>query len=495
MEQDNASNFLSHAERLSELGCFEWNFEQNKIEWSDGLYHIFGLEPQQFEATFEAFLERVLPEDREQVKQAVEQAVTSGETFKSVERILHSTGEIRYLESRGEVLKDDEGKPKSLIGVCRDVTVTKNLETQLRESQKMEAVGRLAAGIAHDFNNLLTVVSVNADLLLLPKASSREVAVKYTQAISDAAHRARNLTSQLLMFSRTIVPNEKVLCLNEHLRSSAELFQSLLGDRIRYVTELRPELPFIRVDQSHLDQALVNLTVNARDAMSDGGELTVRTNLETVADRCSVAPGEYVSLEFSDTGVGVSQDDADHLFEPFFTTKPGGTGLGLAVIFGVVKEWGGSVQIQSRSEGGTTARILIPVTEKPSDNPKKQGEQPAEAGTERILVVDDQSQVRAATSYALRRSGYEVVEAQDAEQALRIARAQGGVDLLLTDVVMPGLTGPQLANEIRAEFPQAKVLFVSGYEDTRLRIDSAHLQKPYSINELLRNVRTILDQP
>lgn len=492
-----AASFLNHAERLSGFGCFDWDIRTNKVLWTDGLYHIYGLKPQEHEATLEAFMERVVPEDREQVQTAVQSALEGGGSFTSVERITHSSGEVRHLESRGEVLYGEDGQPARLIGVCRDVTSTKLLESQLRSSQKMEAVGRLAAGVAHDFNNLLTVISVNADLLLMPKAAEPALAVKYTEAIQDAANRASSLTSQLLMFSRQVLPQEQVLCLNRRLEMSEDLLKSLLGDRIEYRTELQEGLPCIRVDESHLDQALVNLTVNAREAMPDGGVFSIRTHVteidETTSTSGELKPGRYVALTMKDTGTGVAGEDADKVFEPFFSTKPGGTGLGLAVVYGVVKDWCGSVTVNSEPAEGTSVRILIPVEEATTEGETAEASG-IRVGSERILVVEDQSQVRSATCYALRRNGYEVLEAENGEQALHITQSvSGDIDLLLTDVYMPGLTGPQLAEKVLRDYPDMKVLYITGYGDVQIRMDEAHLPKPYSINQLLDNVRSALD--
>ena len=490
---ETAAHFLENAESLAEIGCFEWDIQANHVRWSDGLYRIYGLEPQEFKATLEGFLERVVVEDRDKVQSAVQTALETGGTFQSVERITHSSGEIRFLQSRGKVISDANGQPQRLIGVCQDVTETKDLENQLRQSQKMEAVGRLAAGIAHDFNNFLTVINLNAELLQLQPNSSK--VQTFANAIQDAATRASNLTSQLLMFGRKATFNEKVVNLNHQLLEAKELLGSLLGDRISFIVELGENLPHIQVDPSHLDQVLVNLTVNATAALQKGGTFKIQTSSAHLSkDNTEGLPsGDYVTLEISDSGIGMDEAEVEHAFEPFFTNRDDGIGLGLFVVYGVVRDCGGSIQLTSQPGQGSQFRILFPAAASlPTSSSPSEVAQPTSA---RILLVEDEAPVRRATSAALRSNGYEVIEAGDSGKALeQLQSSEEQFDLLMTDVVMPGLTGIELAEKVKVAFPNVRILFTSGYSEPSKDLRPL-LAKPFSIAELLDKIQTCMRNP
>ncbi|MFN3193592.1 MAG: ATP-binding protein [Aureliella sp.] len=502
LEKNAASRFLSHAERLSEFGCFEWDMVTNHVRWSDGLYRIYGLDPEEFEATLEAFLERVVPEDRPQVQTAIQNAIETCGSFSGVERIRHSSGEIRNLESRGEVQVDEHRKPVRLIGVCHDVTKTKQLEDQLRLSQKMEAVGQLAAGVAHDFNNLLTVITVNSDLLLLNTASN-PTASRATAAIQDAAERASNLTAQLLMFGRKAKPNVQVVDLNERIRQSRDLFSSVVGEQIAVELLLEnDELP-VQIDPTHLDQVLVNLVVNGRDAMPQGGRLEIKTARiqdSVVPNNALQRVGEsqcgYLRLTVSDDGEGMDGHSKAHAFDPFFTTKPAGrgTGLGLAVVYGVVQAAGGTIKINSEEGKGTELVIEMPIAEMQNVVPRFQtasllGHQ------QRILLVEDQAPVREATCAALESVGFEVTSCESGSKALLILnRSEDKFDLLITDVIMPEMDGYALVEQATQQRPDLAVLCITGFASSdRSTSGHAHLYKPYSVSELITKVREVLN--
>ncbi|MEM8735105.1 MAG: ATP-binding protein [Planctomycetota bacterium] len=497
LEKNAASRFLSHAERLSEFGCFEWDMVTNHVRWSDGLYRIYGLEPQEFEATLEAFLERVVPEDRPQVQTAVQKAIETCGSFCGVERIRHSSGEIRNLESRGEVQVDDDGKPVRLIGVCHDVTKTKQLEDQLRLSQKMEAVGQLAAGVAHDFNNLLTVITVNSDLLLLNTASN-PTAARATAAIQDAAERASSLTSQLLMFGRKAKPNIQVVDLNAKIRQSRDLFDSVVGEQVSVQFQLEPAEQLVQIDPTHLDQVLVNLVVNGRDAMPDGGTLVIKTARMSdweESDVKTASSGARLRLSVSDNGEGMDTHRRDHAFDPFFTTKPAGkgTGLGLAVVYGVVQAAGGKIEIVSEVGKGTEVLIDLPIAESKAteETPKVVS---VEGERKRVLLVEDQAPVREATSAALQSVGFDVVECDSGRRALELLEpAETVFDLLITDVIMPEMDGYALAEQATNMRPELAVLCITGFANSeRGTSGHLHLYKPYSVAELVSKVHEVL---
>ncbi|MEM7317145.1 MAG: ATP-binding protein, partial [Planctomycetota bacterium] len=443
---------------------------------------------------------RLHTEDAMSVVESLKQAALGNQRLEY--RMLHKDGHEVWIETIVEPVRDEaSGEFTALRGVLSDITVRKRLEDKLRHSQKMEAVGRLAGGVAHDFNNLLTVINAYAELLRLDMEN--EEARQSLKAIQDAANRASNLTAQLLMFARTSVNNVQVISVNSAVKSSEPLLRRLLGRETTFDVSLQHGLPNIKADTSHLDQVLVNLTVNARDAMPEGGSFRIETSrfdsTATESRPGDLAPGEYVAIAVSDTGVGMSEETRAMAFEPFYTTKPvgQGTGLGLAVVYGVIRDCGGTISVSSTVGEGTTITIFFPATEDaPSPSPK---EVPNESsGSELILLVEDEESVRRAASATLRRHGYEVLEANGAQQALSLANdVHGNIALLLTDMAMPGTNGLELANTIRSDYPNVRVLCMSGYShDIFQRRDSAHafLQKPFTGRGLVSKVREVLDE-
>ena len=401
-------------------------------------------------------------------------------------------------------VRDDAGALRGFSKVVRDLTRQRILEEQLRQAQKMEAVGRLTSGVAHDFNNLLTIINGYGQIVLSqlrPNHPAREM----IESITAAGERAARLTSQLLAFSRKAIVDPRELDLNEVVAQSTKLIRRLIGEDIIVATDLDPHLGSVRADPSQIEQVLLNLAVNAKDAMPYGGKLTVETRSVYVreADRATfpdLPKGPYVQLAVSDTGIGMNEEVKSHLFEPFFTTKePGkGTGLGLAVVHGAVKQNGGRVDVYSEIGHGTTFKILLPALNKP---PPASGENPlAPRGTETILLVEDEEHVRKFARLALESQGYRVLTAGSGPDGLeRAAEHTGTIHLLMTDVVMPGMGGREVAEMLRSRLPHLKVLFVSGYTDDAVvrhgivAADDAFLQKPYTPLSLARKIRAVLD--
>ena len=413
----------------------------------------------------------------------------------------------------GEVhanLHFQDGKAVGILGIIRDITDRVRLEDQLRQAQKMEAVGRLAGGVAHDFNNLLTAIGGYSGLLLADLAPSdpRRADV---EEIKKATERAAALTRQLLAFSRRQVLQPRVLDLNAVIAGAEKLLRRLIGENIALVTRFDPALGAVRADAGQIEQVVMNLAVNARDAMESGGTLTMETrNFEVVAtrrmpDRDAMPPGRYAQLRVSDTGTGIDAETKRHIFEPFFTTreKGKGTGLGLATVYGIVKQSGGFIWVDSEPGQGAVFTLDLPQVDALAEGAEPRAEDRAgRVGTETVLVVEDEAQVRTVAREALRVHGYTVLEAPDADVALRIARGSGkAIDLLLTDVVMPGLSGKQLAEILVAEQPGLRVLFMSGYTDDALsshgvlRPGVHYLQKPFSPDLLAQKVREVLNLP
>jgi two-component system cell cycle sensor histidine kinase/response regulator CckA len=404
-------------------------------------------------------------------------------------------------------LMDAQGKFAGLICLVQDLTERKTLEAQFQQAQKMEAVGQLAGGVAHDFNNLLTIISGYSEILLSkmePEDPTRESVL----AISEAGQRAASLTRQLLAFSRKSVLEPKVLDLNVVVRETEKLLRRLIGEDILLAVVLDLTISRVKVDPGQLGQVLINLAVNARDAMPKGGKLTVETrNVELDQEyarlRPEIEPGQYVLLSISDTGSGMTPAVKAHLFEPFFTTKGvgAGTGLGLAVVQGIVKQSGGHVEVYSEPDSGTTFKIYLPAAEEEISAPRGIEAGDAGRGSETVLLVEDEDGVRGLAVLVLQTYGYQVLAAVNGKEALRLVeKHRGGIDVLVTDVVMPGMGGPDLAEALRSRFPLMKVLFSSGYTDDAvvrhglLREKVAFLQKPYTPLTLVRKVRRVLDE-
>ena len=410
----------------------------------------------------------------------------------------------------GEITASIPGQDGRLLGIVRDITDRVRLEDQLRQAQKMEAVGRLAGGVAHDFNNLLTAIGGYSELLLsdLAPGDPRRADV---EEIKRATERAASLTRQLLAFSRRQVLQPRVLDLNVVVGGAEKLLRRLIGEDIRLVTRFEPALGAVRADAGQVEQVVMNLAVNARDAMPAGGTLTVETRNADVTvarrteEQAPMPPGRYVELRVSDTGVGIDAETRRHIFEPFFTTreKGTGTGLGLATVYGIVKQSGGFIWVDSEPGRGATFTIHLPqVAEGVETAEPGRPVRTSIAGTETVLLVEDEAAVRTVARESLRIHGYRVIEAPDGEVALRVAADAGaGIDLLLTDVVMPGLSGPALADRLRAERPGIRVLYMSGYTDDALGPHGVlepglnYLQKPFAPEVLAQKVRQVLDLP
>ena len=446
------------------------------------------------------------PADRERVWAEVQDAVADGRPFELNYRIVTANGDEKWVWEQGRGVTGPDGGLLAVEGFATDTTRQKALEEQLRQAQKMDAVGRLAAGIAHDFNNLLTAIKGTAALMLMDLPDDDPMRADAV-VIGEAADRAATLTRQLLAFGRGHVVRSEILDLNRVVADTAKLLRRLIPSGIELSTVLDPDLATVRADAGQLEQVLVNLVVNARDAMPEGGTVIVETmNLEVdvwpSGWATGLEPGHYVMLVVHDTGTGIDLETQARIFEPFFTTKEvgAGTGLGLSIVYGIVQQSGGVVRVFSRPGAGTTFRLLFPrAALQPSAN---EGEMPAVAergwsGT--VLLVDDEPAVRRATHRMLERAGFAVIDAPNGEEALRIARAHPGpIDLLVTDVVMPLMGGPELAGHLARERPDTPVLFLSGYSEEnafpggRGGTDGRFLHKPFTLETLMEAAGRLL---
>ncbi len=402
----------------------------------------------------------------------------------------------------------DDGAPIVIVGVARDITEKKLLEDQLRQSQKMEAIGQLAGGIAHDFNNLLTVIEGYTELLF-SNISENDASYSFVRQIKKAADRATSLTSQLLAFSRRQILQPKTIDVNMLVSEMSVMLKRLIGEDIELTTMLSPDIGAIKADRGQMEQVLMNLAVNARDAMPDGGLLTIETktvSLEAALyerHHSGIRKGNYVMLAISDNGIGMDNETKERVFEPFFTTKEKskGTGLGLATVYGIVKQSGGHLWVYSEPGQGTTFKIYLPMVK----NKKTKIDKPETAaedihGTETILVVEDEFMVRELVCDTLRTSGYTVLEAANGKQAIEVFSSnKDKIDMVLTDVIMPEMSGRKMIETLYEAYPNITALYMSGYTDDAiikhgvLEPGMAYIQKPFSPKALIQKVRQVLE--
>jgi PAS domain S-box-containing protein len=477
------------------------------IDWNSGAERLYG--HQSHEIVGKNISSLVLPDGSEEVVGVLAQ-ISEGQrvaTFDTVHRRKDGTPvDVAVTLSPIQV-------KNRIIGaavIAQGISGRKRLEEELRQAHKMEAIGQLAGGVAHDFNNLLTVINGYSDILLSDpclEGSTRSL----IQEIHKAGVRSASLTAQLLAFSRRQVLEPKLLNLNERVKGIEQLLGRLIGEDIALATTLDPDPGYIKVDPGQLDQVLINLAVNARDAMRQGGKLTLATAIVERNEICAknhphIWPGRYVLLSVSDTGIGMDEETKARIFEPFFTTKgPGkGTGLGLAVVHGIIAQSGGHIELTSEPGRGTTFKIYFP---KIADAPRKtershRGIRSEAKGTETVLLVEDEEGVRRLARRALELAGYRVLEAVNGAEGIGVAENHPGqIDVLVTDVVMPEMGGSVLADRLSVLRPGIKVLFLSGYTDDSvvrhgvLGSEINFLQKPFTPDVLTRRVRAVLDQP
>jgi len=464
---------------------------------------IWGRTCESLYASPKDWIDAIHPDDRERVVAAVAEKQADG-AYDEEYRIVRPDGTLRWIRDRGFPVRDAAGAVFRIAGVAEDVTERRQLELQLQQTQKLESIGLLAGGVAHDFNNLLTVIAGNAELLL-GALEHDAVHRKMAAGIQVAAHRAASLTRQLLAFSRRQVIAPEVLDFNEIVAESERMLQRLLGEDIEIVVRLDPSVGFVRVDPGQLSQVIVNLAVNARDAMPKGGRLTIETRSLSAfqAGPPAEAVSRRVRLSISDTGTGIAVEAQAHLFEPFFTTKPlgRGTGLGLSVVHGVITQSGGTIEVESEPGHGATFHITLPAVELPGVFPEVARPARALGGHETVLVVEDDEGVRQMAAGILSACGYDVLESASGADALRMLDAVGGrVHLMVTDIVMPGMSGRELVERVRDRWPGIRVLYSTGYSDDAIIRHGVQegretlVQKPYTSEALQRMVRGALDE-
>ena len=436
------------------------------------------------------------------------EVLSKGTTIQHEERLEPDNGDARTFITAKFPLRDQHGTPNAVCGISTDITERARFEEEkarleegLHQAQRLESVGQLAGGIAHDFNNILAVI-LNYAAFVSEDLPDRKELREDVEEISRAAERGTALTRQLLVFSRREAVEPSVLCLNEVVTSTSKLLRRALGEHINLETALGPDLWSVKADAGQMEQVLMNLALNARDAMPDGGKLTITTaNAELDPDYArilgDVPPGRYVRLTVSDTGGGMPEAVADRAFDPFFTTKPKGqgTGLGLATVYGIARQAGGSVHLYSEVGRGTSIKVHLPAVAQAVEGrePLEEPVPPEEGGNRTILVVEDEDAVRSLTTRILSRNGYRVIEAAGGHAALTAVESHGHPpDLLLTDVVMPDMLGPELGEQMGKLYPDMPVVYMSGYNDRVLENEVGFLEKPFDATSLLRIVEEAL---
>ena len=470
---------------------------------------MLGYPVEQWRDDPQLFVKILHDDDRERVLAEHERTRATGEPLSTEYRLIARDGRTVWCRDEARVIGDTDGRPRCLQGYLVDVTEQKladeaheRLETELRHAQKMEALGRLAGGVAHDFNNLLTAIAGYGEVILgdlRPDDPLRSAA----EEIKRAADRAGLLTRQLLTFSRRQLVQRRVLDLNEVVGSTAPMLARLIGEDVEFTTTLRPEELPVEIDPGQLEQVIVNLVVNARDALPNGGRIAIHTDRLDVGGttRASLAPGRYATLAVSDDGEGMDPETRHRIFEPFFTTKDvgSGTGLGLSIVYAIVQESGGRVEVETAPGSGSTFSIVLPWAD-----PRGRAEDPAEEapdvsrGSGTILLAEDDDVVRGLIARTLRQHGYEVLEARDGQDALELAEACGDVELVVTDLVMPRLSGYELAERLLVKRPSTSMVFMSGYAGERspstrpIPSGATLLEKPFTPSMLLRCVDSAL---
>jgi PAS domain S-box-containing protein len=462
---------------------------------SESVETITGFPPERFVNEPEFGSSRIHPDDVAMVTERISAVMRHG--YYSVEfRWLCADGQYRVLQDQGVLAPSDDGEPHEIFGVILDATDRRNLEEQLAQARKMEAVGQLTGGVAHDFNNLLTVVLGNIDMLAT-RSEDDTRRIRRIEAVRQAAERGRNLTGQLLAFSRRQHLTPVTLDVNALIRDFESLLRQAVGEAVTLELELVPESLNTHVDPTQLETALLNLAVNARDAMPDGGALHIATRREDGPSKLG-----YVAIEVRDTGVGMNEEVRSRAFEPFFTTKEvgKGSGLGLSQVYGFVRQSDGEVRLESTPGEGTAFRLLLPTSSGRVERPRREG-RPSRiiGGTENILLVEDDATVLALTHDVLTGLGYRIVTATNAAEALQVIQSDMEVDLLFTDVVMPGgVSGVGLARAARDLRPNLRVLLTSGFIGENRAVDGREfplLDKPYETAVLASTLRKLLDRP
>jgi PAS domain S-box-containing protein len=502
-ETEERTRFALDAARV---GTWEIDLTTGAANWSHTLEQMHGVEPGHFGRTFAAFLELVHPEDRQPVERTIQQATIDRTDADILYRAKWPDGTIRWMRGVGRTFCDESGAPVRTAGVSMDVTERHLLDEQSQQSQKLESIGQLAAGVAHDFNNLLTAILGHCDLLDETLPASATAAQSSVGEVRRASERAASLTRQLLAFGRRQMLAPRVLDLGASLTAVEPMLRRLIREDITIVVRVEPSLAHVNIDPGQVEQVIVNLALNARDAMPDGGCLTLELANAMLDDtyvqqHAGARTGRFAMLAVSDTGTGMDATTQARIFDPFFTTKEQGkgTGLGLATVYGIVKQSGGYIWVYSEPGQGSTFKVYLPAADAPVAEVPPSAAISTSRGTETILVVEDDSGVRALMHRILTGRGYRVLFASTPAEAIEIERTTAErIHLAISDVVLPEMSGPTLLNQLLVKRPDMRVLYVSGYTDNAvlhrgiLEANTPFLPKPFTAAALLQKVRKVL---
>jgi PAS domain S-box-containing protein len=502
----DAEERMRFALEAARVGIWEADLATGHIHWSRMLEALHGMEAGSFTGTLDAFMERVHVDDRQSVRQAIETASHQQDDATILYRTTWPDGSVHWMSGLGRTAVDAEGRPIRAAGIGIDVTERLAMEEQSRQSQKMETIGQLAGGVAHDFNNLLTAILGHA-LMMAEAVGPDSPHQTDLSEIRTAAERATSLTTQLLAFSRRQILAPRIVNLGDAIRALTPMLKRLIGEHIEIVVRAPSDVGRVLADPGQIDQVLLNLALNARDAMPDGGTLSLGvTNAELdeayVEQHPDASPGRYVLVTVSDTGVGMDAQTMARVFEPFFTTKDKGkgTGLGLSTVYGIVKQSGGHTCVYSEPHHGSAFKVYLPLADAAAvDQPTAQSIQPSSSGTETVLLVEDDERIRRLAIRILTGQGYQVLAASTPEEALEFAAKGQHFDVLVTDVVLPGISGRALAEQMRGTRVDLPVIYMSGYTDDIiarygvLESGVAFLQKPFTPAALLKSLRETLD--
>jgi len=502
-----SEELLKMTEKIAHVGSWIFDRKTSGFIWSDEVYKIFGLKPNQTVPDYKLLLSYIPEDDRDEFNNSFRLAVKNGHPLEMTHKIKRPDGSIRTIHLKAEHEKDRSGVLKRTLGMVHDITDQKELEEQLRQSQKMEAIGLLAGGIAHDFNNLLMVILCNSDMII-SRLKKGDPMLEEIIEIKKSGQRAAELTRQLLAFSRKQVLKPQITDLNSIVNDLEKMIKRLVGERIEVVTILNPGIGMIKADKGQLDQVIMNLVVNARDAMPDGGKITVETQNVTLGNDyikkySDVRAGNYVMLAVTDTGTGMPKETVDKIFEPFFTTKGlgKGTGLGLSTVYGIVKQSNGYIFCYSEPGKGTTFKIYLPITEEDGfavENEIKDVIEMKPEG-EKIVVIDDEKEIRDVVYRMLSQEGFKVFTAENFEQVMKLFNDEKNIDLLITDVIMPEMNGDEIGQKVLEKYPETKIIYMSGYTESTIMdfsiLDRSkfYLQKPFTRQYLIQSVKEILN--
>jgi len=496
---------LERAQEVAHIGSWIAELDSSdRLTWSKEMFRILGEVPEHSPSTrTQAMTRYVHPDDREALKLAREAAIASGKSLEIDHRVITANGAVRWVHTRADIVRDGHGQALRMLGTMQDITERRELEEALRQSQKLEAIGRLAGGISHDLNNALTIIIGYAELAasaLVDRNAVRED----VEHIRRAAERAESITRQLLAFSRKQWLEPRVFHVGEAVLDLGRMLERLVGPRIELVTSVAENLPSIYGDRGQIKQAIVNLAVNACDAMPGGGKIALRASvIETTAaflrTHQPMPPGTFVEISVADTGHGMTPDVLTHMFEPFFTTKDvgRGTGLGLAMVYGTVKQSGGFIFVDSQPNAGSIFRLYFPPAASQQQPSDARVNIPAPMHSVTVLVVEDEPGVRGLVSAALRREVYLVLQAESGKAAIDAAAQAGRIDVLLTDIAMPGMSGIELATTLARTQSDMRVIVMSGHPPSlvslpKLQRPVEFLGKPFTPRDLRERMHAVL---